>query len=496
MLHGTPDVLDAVAAIESVRTINIETGGPALLNQSSSFIGAPSAHSAGFTGSGKVVAVIDTGVSRNHPMASGEVLSEACYSTSAYSIIGDLCNAGSYASTATNSGGPCDDDPGCGPGHGTHVAGIAAGKSVSPGGGIPSMKGIAYNADIISIMPISRVDNNTTICGAGINPCYRFFEADVANALSRVQTLKSSYDISSVNMSLLLGTFSSQFSSSSCDSQWPAVRDAITILVNSGTAVIAATGNAGTISSYQNKIGSPSCISKVMSVAATAKNSNSFQSYSNAASTLDILSPGGASNQDTSTSDCRSAHLPPSQSFILPDGIWSAYYRPSCTSDYIKDSGTSMASPHVAGAFALMEAKYPNASPMGIRDWLNDSGVNVSFTQGSTAYTKPRVSISSALSPPSTPSTGPSGVTVNSLNCYGYNRVFWNSLSGATEYQVQGSLNSSFSGTWDYYRGPNLSVPMINVSSTTYIRVRACNMVSCGPWSVAPTQAQYVSYCL
>jgi subtilisin family serine protease len=36
---------------------------------------------AGYTGEGQVVAILDTGVDKNHPALVGKVVSEACYST-------------------------------------------------------------------------------------------------------------------------------------------------------------------------------------------------------------------------------------------------------------------------------------------------------------------------------------------------------------------------------------------------------------------------------
>lgn len=101
VIEASLEVLDAIERMDQVRSISLETGGIPLLNQSSSFIGAPTAHGAAITGSGKRVAVIDTGIARTHPMLACRVSAEACFSTAAYSPMGSICQAGSYPSSVS-----------------------------------------------------------------------------------------------------------------------------------------------------------------------------------------------------------------------------------------------------------------------------------------------------------------------------------------------------------------------------------------------------------
>src|SRR4030042_2192729 len=80
---------------------------PATLNLSVPRIGASTMHTSGLTGSGIAVAILDTGVDKNHPFLSGSVISEACYSTNSSTFgSSSLCPGGVSESTAGGSAMP------------------------------------------------------------------------------------------------------------------------------------------------------------------------------------------------------------------------------------------------------------------------------------------------------------------------------------------------------------------------------------------------------
>lgn len=120
-----------------------------LLNESVPFIHADTVRSQGFDGQGWVVAILDTGVKRDHEFLSGKVIDEACYST-------NLCPDGEGYVSQTGKGaadpGRCSNIKGCD--HGTHVAGIAAGY-----GGSTIAQGVAPGANIIAIQVFSTIEN-------------------------------------------------------------------------------------------------------------------------------------------------------------------------------------------------------------------------------------------------------------------------------------------------------------------------------------------------
>src|SRR5262249_23380777 len=142
-------------------------------------VGATRAWAGGFKGAGKTVAVLDSGVDKSHPSLAGMVVSEACYSTNdpaaGYS---SLCPGGVEASTDPGSGVHCTVLGGIGYcGHGTHIAGIAAGRS-----------GVAYGANVISMQVMSFVENPEEC--RGLASCLLSRTSDVISALNRVYELR------------------------------------------------------------------------------------------------------------------------------------------------------------------------------------------------------------------------------------------------------------------------------------------------------------------
>ncbi|MFL6333278.1 MAG: S8 family serine peptidase [Pyrinomonadaceae bacterium] len=320
-----------------------------MLSESTPLIGATAAWSAGFSGSGQAVAILDTGVDKTHPFLSGKVVSEACFSTNSSSQnTSSLCPGGAAQTTATGSGLNCTLTlEGCE--HGTHVAGIAAGRG-------PNFSGVARDANIIAIKVFTRF-NRASDCD-GFAPCILAFESDIMKGLERVFALRDSIPAASANLSLGGGQFSSN-----CDSD---PRKAIIDNLRSvGIATVIAAGNE----SFKDSLSTPACISSAISVGSTGDGSGSTRlnlvsSFSNSASFLNLLAPGDL---------IRSS---------VPGGSFANF------------SGTSMAAPHVAGAWAVLKSKNPSATVAEVYTALRDTGLPVTDVNG---ITKPRIKIDAAL---------------------------------------------------------------------------------------------------
>ncbi len=293
---------------------------PPLLFDSVKLINATGAWSLGYSGKGETIAILDTGVDSSHPFLSGQVAEEACFSTATSTIyqLSSLCRNGLDTATIEGAGAPCDASVrGCD--HGTHVAGIAAGKKTKLPDG-REISGVAYDAKIIPIQ-VFTLFKDPRVCSVGEMPCIRTFPSDQLRALEHVQSLSSKYKIAAANMSL-----GGDRNEVPCDAT-SLLTSEINRLRGLGIATVVAAGNDG----YYNAISSPACVSTAIAVGATNKDGKLAIEYSNTSSDVDFLAPG--------------------------TGIIS-----SANGQFSAKSGTSMATPHVSGAFAVLKSVAPQAS--------------------------------------------------------------------------------------------------------------------------------------
>lgn len=232
------------------------------------------------TGAGVRVAVIDTGISLNHP---------------------DLVSNIAGGINLVSPGTPPQDDNG----HGTHIAGIIAATDNSIG-----VVGVAPGVALYSVKAL-----NST--GSG-------FYSDIISALEWAVTNRMQV----VNMS-----FGGPFDD-------PALHLAIIAASHAGIVLVAAAGNAGP---EENSVSYPGKYPEVITVAAT-DSSNEVPDFSSSGHEVELAAPGV--------------------------NVLSTY-RDATTGAllYATMSGTSMASPHVAGAAALVIAS-------GITDSNKDGLIN------------------------------------------------------------------------------------------------------------------------
>ena len=229
-------------------------------------------------GAGVDIYIIDTGVKASHKAFGGRVLAGISY-----------------------VGGVGNDD--CN-GHGTHVAGTAAGDPY----------GVARAATII---PVRILDCS----GSG------FLSDIVAGFTWAVQSAQNRGKPSVANLSVGCDT--------TCVS--PEINAALNSAVASGFTISVAAGNSGGDACDYG----PPAASEVITVGAI-NNLDQRPSWSNYGTCVDIFAPGV--------------------------GIISANYASRSGSSSM--DGTSMASPHVAGAAALIRSAFPSKTPAEVRTML------------------------------------------------------------------------------------------------------------------------------
>jgi len=316
-----------------------------------------------YSGKGKTIAILDTGVMKTHKFLSGKVVAEACYSITDTSLgYTSFCPDGSTASTAPGSGVNCTI-AGCD--HGTHVAGIAAGHSFS-GSNTVAYNGVAKDASLIAI----QVFHKTTVmseCQSGPNPtnppCIRASNSDILSGLEQVYRLVGSVpDIAAVNLSLGGGMYTS-----ACDSTFPDLTHIIETLRGIGIATVVASGN----NSYVSAVSAPACISSAITVGRTditSGGADAVAATSNMSALVDLLAPGSSINSSVTSTDTAMG----------------------------SKSGTSMAAPHVAGAWAVMEQKLGLPGVSTVLAALQNTGLQVTDTRSGGTQTKPRIRVNAA----------------------------------------------------------------------------------------------------
>jgi subtilisin family serine protease len=211
-------------------------------------------------------------------------------------------------------------------------------------------------ARVIPIQVFSRVNWS---CGDAPAPCAKSFASDQIRALEQVLAWRTTFSIAAVNMSI--GTKDQTFASvADCDASNGSTKAAIDNLRSVGIATIISAGNNGDSAG----LSAPGCISSAISVGATDKNDNVWSS-SNSAPWLSLLAPG--------------VNITSS----VPGGSFATM------------SGTSMAAPHAAGAWAILKQRVPSATVDAILNALQCTGAEI--LDGRNKLLAPRIRVATAL---------------------------------------------------------------------------------------------------
>lgn len=327
--------LGKLATDPNVATITLDMLVPPTLYETVPFTHSPAMHALGFIGSGLSVAILDTGVDTRHPALQSTVVDEACFSLGGFAEPGtsSLCPNGLDVEIRTGAASGCPKDTsGCD--HGTHVAAIVAGHGMLSEN--HEFVGMAPGSRIVAVQVFTRFEHQAD-CNGQTAPCVLSYSSDQLRALDWIRKEHARLRVASINMSLGGGTYDKP-----CDTTSP-LTETIERLRADGILTVIAAGN----DRYYDAVNHPGCISAAVTVAATDRKGALDLSYTNVSPLVDFAAPG--------------------------TNILSAV--PGA--GYLRMSGTSMATPHVAGAFALLRQMLPTASAPELELALRSSSVPV-----------------------------------------------------------------------------------------------------------------------
>ena len=296
----------------------------------------------GYDGSGITVAVIDSGIMDSHP----DLLDANGKSRVVYAESFNLTEGNDYFDRY---------------GHGTHVAGIL-------GGDASMSSGSSYTRTFMGIAPKVKFVNLKVLGRDGTGT-----DSMVIAAIQRAIALKSAYNIKIINLSLGRPVMESYLQDPLCQ--------AVEQAWKAGIVVVVAAGNGGRDNSHGTSgygtITSPGNDPYVITVGAMkdmktlSRSDDQMASYSSKGPTLfdqivkpDIVAPGNrimaalpAGLQLTNT-------YPGNR---VPLGYYVVNGTSQTSTYYFEMSGTSMASPMVAGTAALLLQKQPSLTPDQIK---------------------------------------------------------------------------------------------------------------------------------
>lgn|GEM_PF-2751176 len=312
-----PDTLAALRAHPDVTAVHPDREVKAILDTSVSYVKAPAFWTShgGFRGAGQVIAVVDTGIDYTHADLG------AC------AWIGSGCKVAGGYDFHNDDADPVDDN-----GHGTHVAATAAGNG--------SLLGVAPDATLLAYK----------VLGADGSGYMSTVIAGIEAAVDPDGDLDTSDHADVINLSL----------GGPGDPDDPSSQ-AVDAATAAGVVVVAAAGNSGAYFT----VGSPGTARTAITVASISE--DGVPAWTNSAGPV------------AGTFDLKPEVAAPGVSICAARAQGTGLGPECIDTTHISISGTSMATPHVAGAAALLRGVLPSLSPQDIKSLIVQNGDPATF---------------------------------------------------------------------------------------------------------------------
>ncbi|KGP02219.1 hypothetical protein JT27_07970 [Alcaligenes faecalis] len=383
-------------------------------------INAAQAYALGFTGKGVTVGILDSGIAGNHPEFAGAIAGGFDFNTN----------------TPYTNGQGVDSDKA--PGHGSHVAGIIGARRDGSG-----MHGVAFNS---MLLPTAYGEPDDDDDDDGTEPTREEAAAHFDRVASQGWNYLAQFKLPIINSSLGVNDCSDSYDppchivdygSAQGVLDWqPLIIDAFHNSAAAGTLMVFATGNEA--QDHPDMLaGSPYWFPELkdnwLAVTALDEQGN-LASYANkcgVAAEWCLAAPGGGHNPGINSVNSGGGYAPL--------------------------SGTSMASPHVAGGAALVKEAFPYFTAYHLQQTLLTTATPLGDPS---IYGWGLMNVGKAVQ-------GPAQFTrLFDVDTLGYNSTFANNISGTGGLHKRGSGSLELTGNNSYTGDTTISGGRLAVNGT------------------------------